>query len=174
MRKGLIIFFSFMLFFCGCTTRYVDFTIISSKNIDFKKSASFKQGTTRITGEDKVHIIIFIPTGTASIKEAIDNAIKTTPGCIALLDGVVYGKFWWIPYIYGQSVIIVEGTPLIDTSLIAEDNKLKIPTYSKITVTDNKKITTLESISSAEYIAMKCEITGNSQVMVFHNSNDIK
>ena len=35
-----------------------------------------------------VHWIIFIPTGTVNIKEALDKAIESTPG-VALLDGVI-------------------------------------------------------------------------------------
>jgi len=101
----------------GCATRLVDFTIISTKNIDLSRGADFKRGTTRIQGEDKVSIIIFIPTGTPNIKQAIDKAIQSVPGAVALLDGVVTSKGWYIPYIYGESSFVVEGTPLIDPKL---------------------------------------------------------
>jgi hypothetical protein len=51
------------------------------------------------------------------MKEAIDQAIESKPGAVALVDGVVYQKIWYIPYIYGQSGFTVEGTPLIDPAL---------------------------------------------------------
>ena len=70
----------------GCTTRFVDFTTISSKNVDMSKGADFIRGKQRVTGEDK-------------------------------LDGVISTKWWYIPYVYGEQTILVEGTPLIDPKL---------------------------------------------------------
>ena len=104
-------------FAIGCTTRLTDFTIISTKNLDLSRGASFKRGGGRVEGEDKVHIIVFIPTGTPNMKEAIDRAIESVPGAVALVDGVVSSHAWYIPYIYGQSRYLVEGTPLIDPAL---------------------------------------------------------
>ncbi|WP_278386434.1 hypothetical protein [Stutzerimonas kunmingensis] len=101
----------------GCTQRYIDFTTISSKNMDMSRGADFERGEKRVMGEDKSHIIVFIPTGQPNAKEALDRAIESTPGAVALLDGVITHKFWWIPYIYGQTSIEVEGTPLIDPRL---------------------------------------------------------
>jgi phosphoribosylcarboxyaminoimidazole (NCAIR) mutase len=101
----------------GCTTRMVDFTTISTKNVDWSKAETFVRAPARVEGIDKVHIIIFIPTGIPNMKEAIDRAIESKPGSVALVDGVVYQKVWYIPYIYGQSSYVVEGTPLIDPAL---------------------------------------------------------
>lgn len=102
----------------GCAIRLVDFTIISTKNIDLSRGADFKRGPCRVTGEDQVNIIIIIPTGTPNIKQAIDKAIQSVPGAVALLDGVITSKCWYIPYIFGQSSYVVEGTPLIDPKLV--------------------------------------------------------
>ncbi len=101
----------------GCTTRIVDFTTISTKNVDWSKAETFVRASARVEGRDTTHIIIFIPTGVPNMKEAIDRAIESTPGGVALVDGVVYSKFWWIPYIYGRTSYVVEGTPLIDPAL---------------------------------------------------------
>jgi hypothetical protein len=98
----------------ACSQRMVDFTVISSKNIDLSRGADFKRSPTRVTGEDRKSIIIFIPTGIPDAKEAMDNAIESVPGAIGLVDGVVTQHSWYIPYIYGESWIEVEGTPLID------------------------------------------------------------
>ena len=62
-------------------------------------------------------IIIIIPTGVPNAKQALDRAIESIPGAVALVDGVLTNKYWYIPYIYGQSSYIVEGTPLIDTKV---------------------------------------------------------
>jgi hypothetical protein len=75
---------------------------------------------------DKAHIILFIPFGRPHLKEAIDRAIESTPGAVALVDGVVYSKSWWA-ILYGQSKIIVEGTPLMDPSLASNE---EVPEYS--------------------------------------------
>ena len=106
------------VFLTGCVTRLVDFTLISTKNVDLSRGADFKRGQSRVEAEDKVLIILFIPTGTPNIKQAIDKAIQSVPGAIALLDGVVSVKGWWIPYIYGENSYVVEGTPLIDPKLV--------------------------------------------------------
>jgi hypothetical protein len=105
------------LVLAGCSQRIVDFTVISSKNIDLSRGADFKRSSTRIKGEDRKHIIIFIPTGIPNAKEAMDKAIESVPGAVGLVDGVITQHSWWIPYIYGQSWIEVEGTPLIDPLL---------------------------------------------------------
>ena len=107
----------------GCATRLVDFTMISTKNIDWTHAANFQRAKDRVKGEDEVSIIIFIPTGVPNIKEAVDRAIEKVPGAIALVDGVLTQKSWYIPYIFGKFTYIIEGTPLIDPSLAA--GKLK-------------------------------------------------
>ena len=104
----------------GCTMRLVDFTIISTKNVDLSRAATFKRASDkRVEGKDSVSIIIFIPTGVPNVKEAIDRAIESVPGAVALLDGVVSEHYWYIPYIYGKDTYVVEGTPLIDPALAA-------------------------------------------------------
>ena len=110
---GLVI----VILLSGCTTRFIDFTIISSKNIDMSRGAEFIRDRDRVIGKDSASIIIFIPTGTPNAKEALDRAIESVPGAVALLDGVISQKFFYIPYIYGESTIIVEGTALIDPAL---------------------------------------------------------
>lgn len=114
----------------GCTTRIVDFTAISTKNVDWSKASTFTRSPARTKGEDTVHIIIFIPTGSPNMKEAVDRAIESKPGGVALVDGVVYSKFWWIPYIYGQVSYVVEGTPLIDSSLNGGASAKSLPKSS--------------------------------------------
>jgi hypothetical protein len=100
----------------GCTQRFVDYTLLSTKNVDLSKAGTFKRGANRVTGEDSQIIIIFIPTsGTPHLKTAVDKAIESVPGAVALVDGVVSHRGWW--FIVGESAIMVEGTPLIDPSL---------------------------------------------------------
>lgn len=143
------------LVFTGCSVRLVDFTIISTKNIDLAKGASFKRGQSRVTGQDSVCIIIIIPTGTPNIKTAIDKAIQSVPGAVALLDGVVTSKCWYIPYIFGKSSYVVEGTPLIDPSIATA----KLQSNRIISRLDNKgNVIETKYVSNAEYELIKKKI----------------
>ena len=160
------------LIFSSCSHRVLDFTLISTKNVDLSNGASFERGKQRVEGEDLVHWIIFIPTGTVSIKEAVDRAIETTPGCVALVDGVIYTKFWWIPYIYGQQSATIEGTPLIDPNLAFNSND--VPTYGKIELDKNGKVKSVEEISSTEYLAYKGKIVKDSKETKFKSSLEIE
>lgn len=113
----LVVFLFAGILFSGCSPRLIDFTIISTKNVDLAKSDKFKRGSTRIEGKDIIHSVLFIPFGVSNLKEAVDRAIEKIPGAVALVDGVVYVRNWYA-FIYGQSGYIVEGTPLIDTSML--------------------------------------------------------
>jgi hypothetical protein len=113
----LAVIFSAVLL-SSCVTRLTDFTIISSKNVDLSRMASYERGKTRISGEDKMHIIIFIPTKLeVTVKQALDNTIQSVPGCVALVDGVINFKSFY--FFYGEQAYIVEGTPLIDPKLVS-------------------------------------------------------
>lgn len=116
-KASLALIIAVATVFSGCTTRLVDFTVISSKNIDLSRGAEFKRHISRVEGEDLVHIIVFVPTGIPNAKEALDKAIESVPGAVALLDGVITRKWFYIPWIYGQDKFVVEGTPLIDPRL---------------------------------------------------------
>lgn len=90
----------------GCVQRLMDFTVISTKNVEIPGVRGEK-----VEGEDTKSIVIIIPTGQPSIKAAVDNALDKGHGDV-LLDAVISMENWYIPYIYGQSSFIVEGTSL--------------------------------------------------------------
>lgn len=108
------------VFLCAtsCVTRLTDFTVLSTKNVDLSRMGEYKRQSTRVTGTDMRHVLIFIPLGLPNAKEAIDRAIESTPGGIALVDGVIEHHFWYIPYIYGQVSYVAEGTVLVDPTLL--------------------------------------------------------
>ena len=155
----------------SCSHRLIDFTIISTKNISLTKGESFVRGENRVKGTDVVHWIIFFSTGEINIKEAVDKAIESTPRCVALLDGVIYTKFWWIPFIYGQEAVIVEGLPLIDPNWIL--NSEKKLTYGKIELDKNNKIKEVVSLSFSEYITLKNDIVKQSKEVKFENLEEL-
>ncbi|MCK6612188.1 MAG: hypothetical protein L6Q78_14250 [Bacteroidia bacterium] len=168
--KISLLLFSVMLL-ASCTHRILDFTLISSKNVDFSKASTFVRGKQRVEGIDKVHWIIIIPTGNVTVKEALDKAIESTPGCVALLDGVVYSNLWWIPYIYGQESITVEGLPLIDPSLVRENQEM--PAYGKLELNKKGEIVSKVEISQAEFERMKEKIAGAAVKPEFSQSPQI-
>lgn len=157
--KKLLVPFTLILamVLTSCTTRILDFTIVSSKNVDLSKAASFQRGKQRISAEDGAYIIIVIPTGVPNLKEALDKAIEQVPGAVALVDGVLTSKVW-SAILVGYSAYIVEGTPLIDPSLAAqsdvEASPYKYVKYDKDGNVEESKILTKE-----EYEAYKTEIT---------------
>jgi len=106
----------------GCATRLGAFTVISTKSIDWSRASEFTRSNQRVEGEDKYHIIIFIPTKfNVTIEGAVDNALRKVPGAIALIDVVLKSKSFYIPYIYGQGGFYIEGTVLVDPKLASAD-----------------------------------------------------
>ncbi len=167
-----ILLISSLFLLSSCSHRVLDFTLISSKNVDLSKGASFVRGKNRVEGKDMVHWIVIFPTGTVNIKEAVDKAIESTPGCVALLDGVIYTKFWWIPYIYGQQSATIEGTPLIDPSLAKNNDNL--PAFGKIELDKNGDIKTIVNLSSEEYLIYRNRIIADSKEVKFNNNLELR
>lgn len=105
-----------MLSLTSCSTRVFDCTIYSTKNIDLNRAQGFHiDKNTIVEGEDKGHIICFIPTRTPNIKEAAERAMtKAGAQCVALSDVKADSRNWWIPYIYGQTSVKVQGHPVTE------------------------------------------------------------
>ncbi|WBM74581.1 hypothetical protein [Saprospira grandis] len=150
VRLSLLMLIVFSL--GSCQQRMVDFTIISTKNVDLSNAANFKKGKERVKGQDIAHIILVIPTGFPNLKEAIDRAIEVTPGAVALTDGVIYSKSFYF-FLYGQNGYIVEGTPLIDPSLTSNEQE-DFPAYAKVTY-DKKGNYVVEELTEEEYTTYK-------------------
>lgn len=144
----------------GCTQNLFNFTLVSTKSVELEKLSSLKKSSEKAIGEDKASLIIFIPTRTIKVDQAITNTIDAIPGCVALMDGVVYSKFWWIPYIYGEQKFVIEATPLIDPTFTQTSTNL--PNYGKVFITKEGNVDSIESISEANYLAEKKKIVQNS------------
>lgn len=144
---------SLITLLASCSYRVVDFTIISTKNVDLSKAGTFKRGKSRVEGRDMAHLVIYFPLGRPSMKEAIDKAIETTPGAVALVDGVVYSKGWWA-ILYGQDVLVIEGIPLIDPSLATTNNHL-FDDYTKVYMDRKGNVLKVEELSKEEFEKVK-------------------
>lgn len=99
---------------CGCSHRLVDFTMISTKNVPIGQTAELAKAGSRVEGIDSKSIVLGIPLGMPNMKEAIDKAIESYPGAVALSDGVIYSKGWHC-FFYGQNKFVVQGTPVYPT-----------------------------------------------------------
>lgn len=96
---------------CSCSHRLVDFTLISTKNVPMDQTLDLAKADKRVKGEDSKGIVLSVPLGMPNMKEAIDRAIESYPGAIALSDGVIYAKGWTC-FFYGKNKYVVEGTPV--------------------------------------------------------------
>jgi len=151
-RISAIIIFLCVITLSGCVTRLADFTLISTKNIDLTKGATFQRAQSRVKGEDSAAIIIFIPTGVPNMKTAIDKAIESVPGAIALLDGVLSQQSFWV-ILFGQYGYIVEGTPLIDPALAGHS---QLPSNRIISRLDKKgNVVETKYVTEAEFESVK-------------------
>jgi hypothetical protein len=107
----IIVSFFISFAFMGCTTRVIDFTVLSTKNVDMSKSGDLVKGK-RVKGKHSVPIIIAFPIGAPHMKTAVDRAIEKSENGVALLDGVLYYKQFYFPLIGGHMTYEIEGTLL--------------------------------------------------------------
>lgn len=116
--RGIIFLVILTLFLTGCVVRMLDFTVISSKNVEMKIKDTAKG--TRVTGEDMTMSILGIPLGAPNLKEAVDMAIESAgPGYDALVDGVIY-RIYQFYIVFSKSGYKVEGTPVKTREIITQ------------------------------------------------------
>lgn len=149
----------------GCSYRVMDFTLISSKNVELSKFPDYKRVDNRVEGEDTKSIIIIFPTGRPDGKEAIDKAIESTPGAVALVDGVLTYKYFYIPYIYGESTYVVEGTPLIDPSLASAEELNSMKEYSVCLLNKDGELEKTVQLNKEEYYSLRENIMNSPRKM---------
>lgn len=83
MKKICITAFCLTILGAGCATRIGDFTILSTKNIDYSRIGEYEVVRSRATGED-------IKSWTVpSMEEAVDKAIESIDGGVAMTDVTV-------------------------------------------------------------------------------------
>ena len=158
--KNILYLLFLPLFFSSCTQRLVDFTIISSKNIELSKMGTFERANTRVEGTDSRPIIVIVPLGYPDGKEALDKAIESYPGAVALVDGVFTYKWFYIPYIYGKYKYVIEGTPLYDPALKASLNK-NLDNYSVCILDKNGKVDKTIQLEKNDFYKFKSEVFKN-------------
>ena len=97
--------FLLLLLFIGCSTRVADFTIISTRNVDM--DGNYELVGTKVEGKDMIPIITYIPMGSPSIEDAIDDALNSVDGDI-MTDVTVRSNVLWFFY-FGTHTYVVVG-----------------------------------------------------------------
>ena len=115
MKKHTLLLLLATALLSSCSNRLLDVTILSTKNIDLNNVRGYTTNTNqRVTGGATTHIISFIPLGYPSAKEAADRAVECNGSqCVGLTNATFTEKWWWIPFIYGQITLEVEGDPIM-------------------------------------------------------------
>ena len=103
MKQKILIFF--LLILTACSTRVADFTIVSTKNIDM--DGNYELVESNVKGKDVTPIIIYIPIGSPSIEDAIDDALNSVDGDI-MTDVTVRSNILWFVY-FGTHTYVVVG-----------------------------------------------------------------
>jgi len=91
----------------GCSTRYGTLTMATTKNIQMD-NVRLELVKENVSGKSTKPIVLIIPTGTPSIEDAIDAALEANGGDL-LQNVVIYYKWFYIPYIYGENTFDVKG-----------------------------------------------------------------
>ncbi len=156
MKKVFLLLPLMAILFSSCTSRVLDYTLLSTKDVNFVGSKYFIKGSERVKGTDTAVYIFVIPTSKLDIKEAIDDAIEQVPGCVALADVVVYQRT--IPLILiNTTSYIVKGTPIIDKRLLRNPKRAsQLPSkYIYGIYNEKSKKFDISYLSKSEYEKLK-------------------
>jgi len=134
---GIFIVIAFIgSMFLACSSRMLDFTIVSNKNVNLNITDSAKGP--RVSGSHHVWWILFVPVGSPNLEEAVDRAIeKAGPEYDALIDGVIYNQFYFF-LLTSKAGFKVEGTPVKSSQIAADWDEENILFHSS-TGKDNSK-----------------------------------
>ena len=110
-----------LLGFSGCTTRLGNMTVVSTNNVDGLNAHVTKD--VRTTGESCLKTYILFTFGSlqnrlqVATDDAIDNGHKKGIKGDVLVNAKINVSAWYIPLIYGQNCMVVEGDliPLSDS-----------------------------------------------------------
>lgn len=107
-KARFVLLFVGLLCMCSCS-HTEDFTALSTKNV---KVTSLKIDHTQskgiVHGEDCKYIIIIIPTGNPTPKQAVDNALQSNNTQLLLNARLTY-EWFYIPYIFGRACWSADG-----------------------------------------------------------------
>lgn len=112
MKKLLMpILMGAVLITSGCAQRVVDFTMGSTKNVNLN-SGQFIEGD-RVEADD-TKVVVLVPLGVPSLKEATDRAIEKDKCAVGLTNVTADSEVF--SFLIGYISYNVEGNLLIDKS----------------------------------------------------------
>jgi hypothetical protein len=120
----------------------MQFSVLSSQNIDITKTSDFIQDSAMIQGEDTAPIFI-LPIGIPKANTALDNAIKKVPGCIGLMNGTLENEFFSL--FVGYQTLRFKGNCLIDPKLKASSTIVP-PQQAPIATNTSDKNSSIEKL----------------------------
>ncbi len=107
MKKQLLWALTLLLLTTGCSMKLGEFTMISTKDIDFKKE--YIKDNKKVMGKDEIQIYVIFPSRMhPDIDVAVSDVLERTCSDY-LTDATIMYKYWYIPYIYGKAWYQVEG-----------------------------------------------------------------
>ena len=106
--KKLILLLMITSFFVSCTIPMGHLSFVSTKDVDM--GAYYVKIAERAEGRAITNIIIFVPTKLTpnTIEEAVNDALWYTGGDF-MTNCKIEQKVWYIPYIYGEDILSIEG-----------------------------------------------------------------
>ncbi len=149
----------------GCSSMQVEelgrFTIISSKNVDLSRLGQMQRSSGKVETQKFNAKGAFIKDVKLSenyqLENALDSALEQIPGAVAMIDAKVeyfhsksFGKQQW-----GYKM---EGTALIDSSLVGENEKL--PDDGTIFFISDEASGKVTLLSESEYNEFLAKIEG--------------
>ena len=94
-----------LIIISGCSNNIANFSIVSTKSTNFDNEY---ESIGQIEGVDIAYIIIFIPTGTPRIDEAVNNALLNNSADY-LTNTVVKNEMFYLPYVFGYNKLKAKG-----------------------------------------------------------------
>ena len=114
MRKAILgLAATSLLLFTGCSTRLGNMTIVSTNNVDGLNAKITSES--RTVGETCIHNVLIFPFGEfqnrlqIATDNAIDNGHKKGIKGDVLVNAKINVSNWYIPLIYSQNCLVVEG-----------------------------------------------------------------
>ena len=106
MMKNILIVI--IIIIQGCSQNLGALSVISTKELDM--GAYYVKVADNVRGMGTMHIIVFLPTRFTpiTIEEIVNDALYKTGGDL-MTNCLISSFMFYIPYIYGQNKLIIEG-----------------------------------------------------------------
>ena len=106
MMKNILIVI--IIIIQGCSQNLGALSVISTKELDM--GAYYVKVADNVRGMGTIHIIVFLPTRFTpiTIEEIVNDALYKTGGDL-MTNCSISSFMFYIPYIYGQNKLIIQG-----------------------------------------------------------------